>query len=934
MKVLVGILGFIAAKSLTSSVLATEGVLPTDLRCEYAVNLLGIDVAQPRLSWVLVSEQRAQVQTAYRVLVASSEESLAADSGDLWDSGKVASDQSIHVVYGGKPLRSGASVYWKVRAWDKNGRASPWSERAVWQMGLLERTDWKAKWIGAAGHSSPAMLRKTFALDLPVKRATAYVSALGLYELRLNGRRAGDHVLAPEWTDYNKRVQYQTYDVTQMLGAGENAVGALLGDGWYAGRIGISQIVAPGAPSRGFYGERPRFLFQMEVQFADGSRRTIVSDETWRGTTDGPVRSSCLLDGEVYDARLEMPGWDSPGFDGSAWKAVVTEEGDSAKLVSQLNEPIRIVEQLKPLQLTEPTPGVFVFDLGQNMAGWCRLKLRGPAGTVVTLRHAEVLRPDGNIYTDNLRVPKGGGPAGARQTDQHVLRGEGEEVFEPHFTYHGFRYVEVRGLTEKPSLDSLVGCVIHSAARRVGRFECSNPMLNKLMEDILWTQRSNMHSIPTDCPQRDERMGWLGDAQVFSQAACFNMDMARFFTKWLQDIRDAQADDGRYPDFAPHPFDPNRRFSGAPAWADGGVIIPWRLYVNYGDRKAVEEHFESAKRWVEYVRSQSPDCIWTGNRGNDYGDWLNGNTLILNGWPRSGAEVPKELLATAFFAHSTELLSKMAVVIGRTDDAERYSALLKSIKASFNRAFVKPDGRIHGDTQAGYALALHFNLIPDELRRAAAEHMVEAIKGRDCHLSTGIQTTTRLMLELTRNGYDEIAYRLINNRTPPSWGYMIERGATTIWERWDGYVEGRGFQDPGMNSFNHYAFGGVGEWMFRNITGINPDEENPGFKHFTIRPRPRRGGLFSARGEYQSVYGRIVSDWKSQGDSFVLRVEVPVNTTATVHVPAKSPFSVTESGKPTEKAEGVKFIRIEDGAAVYRLGSGNYRFASQPPSRQ
>ena len=912
---------------LSSSPVAAD-VTPTGLRCEYAVDPLCIDVTQPRLNWVLVSEERAEIQTAYRVLVASSEANLAADRGDMWDSGNVTSDQSIHVVYAGKPLRSRTRVHWKVRAWDRHGKASEWSKAATWRMGLLESTDWKAKWIGVGKPSPPVMLRKVFQLGSPVERATVYASALGLYELRLNGKRVGQHVLAPEWTDYHRRVQYQAYDVTEMLRPGDNAIGAILGDGWYAGRVGISHIVAPDGPERGFYGQQPYLLCQMEIELADGSKRIIASDESWKATTDGPIRSSCLLDGEMYDARMEMPGWDTPAFDDSAWKPVDVRDAIAAKLVAQPNEPIRIVEERKPLVVTEPTPGVFVFDLGQNMVGWCRLKVRGEAGTTVTIRHAEVLNPDGNIYTENLRVPAEGRPGGARQTDKYILRGEGEEVFEPHFTYHGFRYVEVRGLPQKPSLGSLVGCVFHSAAPRASQFACSSPILNKLMENILWTQRGNMHSTPTDCPQRDERLGWLGDAQVFSQAACFNMHMARFFAKWAQDIRDAQADDGRYPDFAPHPFDPDARFSGAPAWADAGVIIPWRLYVNYADRRILEEHFDSAKRWVEYVSSQSPEGVWTGKRGNDYGDWLNGDTLILDGWPRSGAAVPREVLATAFFAHSTELVSRMAAVLGRTDDARRYASLAESIKAAFNRAFVEPDGRIHGDTQAGYALALHFNLIPPDRRKEVAGHMVERIEARDWHLSTGIQSTTWLMLELTRNGYADVAYRLINNRTAPSWGYMIDHGATTIWERWDGYVEGRGFQNPGMNSFNHYAFGGIGEWMFRTIVGINPDEENPGYTHFTIHPRPG-GGLTWARGKYESMHGTIVSEWKIEDGSLTLNVTVPVNTTATVHVPAKEATAVSESGKPVEKAEGIDFLRFEDGAAVLRVGSGTYRFLSR-----
>ncbi len=921
------ILAMIAVSTLGFLASASADVTPTDLQCEYAVDAPSIDTLQPRLSWLLASEERAQVQTAYRILVANGEEKLARGIGDLWDSGKVASDQSIHVPYGGKPLRSRMRAYWKVRVWDKHGKPSPYSQRATWRMGLLDPSDWKAKWVGVAEESSPPMLRKTFRLASPVKEAALYATALGLYELRLNGRRVGDHLLAPEWTDYNKRIQYQVFDVTPMLRKGDNAVGVLLGDGWYAGRIGISHIIVPDGPQRGFYGQRPWFLLQLEIEFMDGSKQVVVSDPTWKATTDGPIRNSCILDGEMYDARREMPGWDEPGFDDGAWKPVAAKEGVSANLVAQPNEPIRIVKELKPIALTEPTPGVYVFDLGQNMVGWCRFRLEAPAGTVVTLRHGEVLAPDGNIYTDNLRVPKDDKPGGAKQIDTYICRGDGEEVFEPYFTYHGFRYVEVKGLPRKPSLDSLTGCVFHSDAPVIGSFECSSPMLNKLMQNIFWTQRGNLHSTPTDCPQRDERMGWMGDAQIFSQTMCFNMNMARFFAKWAQDIRDAQADDGRYPDFAPHPFDPNARFSGAPAWADAGTIVPWRVYVNYGDARILEQHFESAKRWVEYVRTQSPEGVWTGNRGNNYTDWLNGDTLNLEGWPHSGGGIPSEILATAFYAHSTDLVFRMAAVLGRTADAKRYASLFDAIKAAFNREFVKPEGRIQGDAQSAYALALHFNLLPKDRRELAVKHLLERIEERNGHLSTGIQSTNRLMLELARAGHSDVAYHLLNQRTPPSWGYMVDHGATTIWERWDGYIEGRGYQNPGMNSFNHYAFGAVGEWIYRNIVGINPNEKNPGYKRFTVRPR-LGGGLTWAKGKYESVHGTIASDWKIEGERFSLDVTVPVNTTATIYVPARDKSAVTESGKAAEKAEGITFLRMEEGAAVYKVGSGNYRFAA------
>jgi alpha-L-rhamnosidase len=898
---------------------------PTNLRCEYLVDPLGIDRTAPRLSWEMVDPRRGALQTAYHVLAADDPAKLNADDGNLWDTGRVESDKSTQIAYDGPPLRSRMRVWWKVRVWDREGRPSRWSAPASWTMGLPNASDWQAKWIGDPAPPpentdplAPPMLREAFELadSSAIKRATVYVTALGLYELRINGARVGDHMLAPEWTDYHQRIQYQTYDVTDLLRAGENALGVTLGDGWYCGRIGLTGIV-PDGPPRGIYGRQPRLLLQLEIERADGRIERIVSDETWKHTTEGPLRVADLLDGETYDARREMPGWDTPDFDDSGWKPVGVFDPPSAALVAQANEPIRVVGEIAPVRVNEPQPGIYVFDLGQNMVGWCRLRVRGSCGDEVTLRHAEVLNPDGSIYTDNLRS--------AKQIERYTLRGEGVEVFEPRFTYHGFRYVEVTGLREQPALDTLTGCVVHSAAPEVGEFECSSPLLNQLWQNILWTQRANMHSIPTDCPQRDERLGWMGDILAFAQTACFNMDMAAFFTKWIPDVREAQTDDGRYPDFAPHAFDPAVRFSGVPAWGDAGVFVPWCAYQNYGDKRMIEQHFESARRWVDWIHANNPDLLWKNQRGNDYGDWLNADTLQLEGWPKSGAAMPKDAFATAFFARSTEIVSKMAAVIGRDLEAEQYAALAADIRAAFNRAYVQPDGRMTGDTQAGYAIALHFNLLPAELRPAAAKRMVECFEKYDGQISTGFHSTICLMRELSGSGYNDEAYRLINNRKMPSWGYAIDHGATTIWERWDGYVEGRGFQNPGMNSFAHYAIGSVGEWMYRTIVGINPDPDVPAYKHIIIRPQPG-GGLTWARGAYHSIHGRIACEWRIEGSWITVDITVPANTTATVYVPTSDADSVTEGGGPAEDAVGVRFVEALDGTAGYRVGAGRYKF--------
>ena len=914
-----------------SAVMADSRVSVKQLRCEYRVNPLGIDVVKPQLSWVLHSTDRGQRQTAYRLLVASSPENLSAGEGDLWDSGKVESDETVHIVYQGEPLSSRLRCWWKVRAWDRNDKASDWSAPAMWSMGLLQPRDWQAQWVAGtkdrpgneAGPLPATMLRKAFVVDGPVKRATAYATGLGLYELHLNGRRVGDHLLAPEFTSYDKRIQCQTFDVSDLVARGDNAVGAILADGWhgeYFFGMPLKQAQRP------FQGQRG-FIMRLDIELLNGTTQTIVTDGTWRSTRDGPIRSSSLYNGEAYDARMETPGWDRAGFDDSLWDpAIVVERFAGANLVWQRNEPIRVVKDLAAVKMTEPKPGVYVFDIGQNMVGWCRLTVRGRAGTTVTLRHAEMLNPDGTIYTANLR--------GAKQTDVYIKRSDDVELYEPRFTYHGFRYVELTGISYRPAMymppyvpeaGDVVGRVFHSDSPDAGSFQSSSDQINKIMHMIEWVQRGNMHGIPTDCPQRDERAGWMGDIQAFSQTAIFSRDMAGFLSKWVLDVRDSQASDGRYPNFAP--MDHSRWKGGTPAWADAGTVVPWRMYQNYGDTRMIAEHYESARRWVDYVHSRNPNMRWENALGNKFNDWLNSDTLFMEGWPRTGGAVPPHVLATAFFAQSTEIVAKMAAVLGREDDARTYGQMFQRIKAAFNEKYVKPDGRIEGDTQAGYALALRFNLLPEKLRPKAAKHMVDGFARYGGHMSTGIQTSHRLMLELSRNGYNHEAYRLLNLRTCPSWGFMLEQGATTIWERWDGYVAGQGFQKPSMNSFNHWALGAVGEWIWRNIAGLNPDDSQPGWKHFTIEPRPG-GDITWARGQYNSIRGPIVSNWRIEDGLFHLDVTIPVNATATVSVPASDTDSITIDGEPANASQIVRLLRVENGRAEFAVASGRYQFVS------
>lgn len=898
------------------------GVVVSSLRCEYLVDPLAIDTREPRLSWIVESPLRGARQTAYRIFVSSSPARLAAGDGDLWDTGKVRSDRTIQIVYQGKTLSSRQDCFWKVRVWDRADKPSAWSKPARWRMGLLEPSDWSAEWIGdklpSVENVAATMLRREFTLTAKVKRAVIYASALGVYELRINGRRVGDQALAPEFTDYHTRTQYQTWDVTQLLHAGPNAIGALLGDGWYAGGVGLAQALVK--KRRNIYGDHTRLIAQLEIELADGKNERIITDGSWRTTREGPIRSSDILDGEVYDARREMPGWDNPGFDDGKWQPADVASGVKTMLVAQPNEPIRATREIRPVAVSEPKAGFYVFDMGQNMVGWCRLRAKAAAGTTVKLRHAEMLADDGMVYTDNLR--------GARQTDSYTVRGGGVETFEPHFTYHGFRYVEVTGLPGKPALGAVVGRVVHSAMAETGRFECSEPMLNKLWQNILWTQRGNMHSIPTDCPQRDERLGWMGDIQIFVGTGIFNMDMAAFFTKWMRDVRDAQAEDGRFADFSPHPFGKDKIFTGVPGWGDAGIVVPWRMWQYYGDRRILAESLESGRRWVEFIRRNNPDLLWKNKRGNDYGDWLNSDTFIYEGLPRKGGQVPKEVFATAMFAHATDLVSRMAAVLGDDDTATKYAALFEEIKAAFNRAYVDQDGRIQGNTQAGYALALHFDLLPEKARPLAVKHVIEGLAAYNGHMSTGFHSTYRMMLELTRAGHNEAAYRLIGQNTFPSWGYTIENGATTIWERWDGYVRGRGFQNKGMNSFNHYAIGAVGEWMHRVILGINNDDGYPGYEHFILRPYPG-GGLKWAKGSYDSIRGRIESGWSLDRGKLKLEVTIPANTSATVYVPAEDAAGVKESGKPAVGSKGVRLMGTEEGAAVFRVQSGRYVFETK-----
>lgn len=749
------------------------------------------------------------------------------------------------------------------------------------------------------------LLRKAFAVTKKIKKATLYASAKGLYEITINGKKAGNQVLAPEWTDYHKRIQYQTYDVTSSLKNGVNVIGAMLADGWYAG-------VLFSHPERGSYGFDRRLIGQLEIVFEDGTTRRVVTDESWKVLKNGPIQMASLFDGETFNAGLLPTNWQNPDFEDSKWEGVVVDSSVSQILSAQANEPIKVIQEIKSVAITKVKDSTYIFDLGQNIAGWVNLKLSYNPKTRITFRHGEVLDDKGQLYVANLR--------GAKQVDVY-LPGIADSVnYEPRFTYHGFRYVEISGLSREPELANVTGKVVASASPVAGDFSCSSPELNKLWTNILWTQRGNMHSVPTDCPQRDERAGWMGDAQVFSQTSIFNMDMGAFYTKWMRDLRDSQQPDGRFPDYAPQ-VGTFGNFYNAPGWGDAGVLIPWKMYENYNDLSILASQYESMKAYVDYIRKFNRDLLWKNGRGNNYGDWLNGNWIISKDYPKEGGKVPDDVYSTAFFYKSTQTVTKVARLLNKRKDQLHYDSLATGIRDAFIKEYISSDGTIQGNTQAGYALALEFGLVPEPLKKSAAAQMVEAVKKYDYRISTGIQSTIRLMNQLSEHGYSDIAYQLIESHRFPSWLYSIDQGATTIWERWDGYVKGRGFQDVGMNSFNHYAIGAVGEWMYRSILGITTDQ--PGYKQFVIKPQVG-GSLTWAKGSYHSIAGKIAVEWKKSADSFELKVEVPANTTAKVFLPVGN--KLIESTKSIDNIKTVRVLESNENGTLVLVQSGSYNF--------
>ncbi len=793
------------------------------------------------------------MQSAWFVRVAT--DNSFSGKGIIWESGWQQSGASILNAYAGPELKSGVRYFWQVRVRDNKERTSQWSSPAFWETGLLSKDDWTAKWIeieGDTGRYSPSPhFRKEFTIEKNIASARIYVTSHGFYELHLNGKKVGDQVLTPGWTTYGKRLQYQVYDITGNLAKGKNAVGAVLGDGWYRGTLGWGTNWA-------IYGKTLGLLAQVKIRFTDGTETTVITDETWTCNQDGAIRMSDVYNGETYDANKKLTGWDLPGYDESKWKKVKTGSYNN-NLVASEGAPVKKIEEIKPVKIFRSPKGSLLVDMGQNMVGWVRLKVNGPKGSVVTLRHAEVLDKYGEFYTENLRSAK------CQLT--YTLAGTGDETYEPRFTFMGFRFVEVSGFPGTLTADNITGVVIHSEMSPTGSYECSNPLVNQLQRNIIWGQKGNFVDVPTDCPQRDERLGWTGDAQAFCRTAAFNFDVSAFFTKWLKDLALDQKQGGEVPDVIPDVLNPQNATSAAPSagWGDVSVITPWTMYTVFGDVEFLKTQYPSMKKWVEYIRKKAGDSyIWKG--GSKYGDWLFYHPPVNSHTAADGYTEP-DFIATAFYAHSASLLAQAAKVIGKTDDEKTYTDLYNKIRDVFIHEYVTPAGRVGTCSQTSYILALRFGLLPEELRSKAAEFLVADIRSRRNHISTGFLGTPYIAHELSKAGYTDVAYDLLLQETYPSWLYPVKMGATTIWERWDGQKTDSTFQDAGMNSFNHYAYGAIGDWMYRISAGIETAE--PGYKKLILQPHPT-GRLSYAKAAFESPYGKVASGWERKDGKIIV----------------------------------------------------------------
>lgn len=911
------------------------------LNVEYLPNPLGIDEIRPRLAWQLSSSYRNKAQSAYRILVASSLDLLEKEEGDLWDSGKKPSSANKQIGYSGQPLNSKNSYYWKVKVWDENDLPSDWSEVGFWSMGILADKEWQAEWIGYTTKDMnekdtlwlppSAQLRKSFTPKAKVKRATVYVSALGIFDMSINGRKVGKDLFAPGWTDYNKRVYYKTYDVTDHLLNGENVIGAVLGDGWYSGYVGPYSLGRP--RNRELYGKTPGLLCQLDIEYEDGSRQQVVSDESWKAN-EGPIVFSDLLMGETYNANLEMEGWNAPGFDASNWQGVSLHQGTKGVVEAYPGNCVQVYDQLPTENITKVQDGVYIFDLGQNFAGHARLKIKGNANDTIVMRFGEMLHPDGRLMTENLRF--------ARATDTYILKGNELETWEPRFTYHGFRYVEVKGLKSEPEKDMVTGVAVSSATPRSSTFHSSDDMLNQLYSNVVWTQRSNFMDVPTDSPQRDERLGWLGDAQIFSKSALYNCKLGPFYKKWIQDVEDAQYDFGAYANFAPQPYPKLVWYS--PGWMEAGIMIPYNVFKFYGDTRLIEKHYASMTKFMDYHIKKTegryfyPENSWTEiNPKGGFGDWLS----------LTDKNLAHDLMASIYFANAVNLMAEMSSAIGEKDKAQYYQKIFVEATQAIKEHYLSGEGKFgineeaYGDgkgyfegekgftghTQSAYASALYFDVLKASEHEGVVNNLANLVEQADGKPTSGILGIRQLLPGLAKAGLSDLAYQILLNKDYPGWGFEIENGATTIWERWNSYTHEKGFNGPmnaKMNSFNHYAFGAVSEFLFSNMAGIQP--QTAGFNQILIQPDFGDKSIGELSASYSSINGLISSSWSLNGNKVSLDVQVPVNTRANVVVPADDIDLILEGGKPISNLEGVKVDYTTDDNTIINIGSGHYNF--------
>lgn len=890
----------------TLGFLSTEAqVKVVNLLCENLKDPIGIDVLEPRMSWQIVSNKRDVIQTAYEIRVSKSEISNSEKNEFIWSTGKITSDSSVYVVYQGPTLKTNCKYYWQVRIWNNKDEVSNWSDPSFWEMGILNKSDWKAHWIEQGfpldtTRPSP-LFRKTFNIRKTVKSATAYITALGLYNAIINGSEISDTYFDPGWTDYKKRLQYQAFDVTNLLKQGKNAIGVSLGDGWY---------------KRFYIGKDPKLalLFQINIEFSDGTETYIVSDTTWKCST-GEVRKSEIFDGGIFDARKKKEGWADPKYDEREWSHVIARDSIDMKLIGTLCEPIRAHEKLKVKKIFTTPKGEKVIDFGQMLAGWVRFRVSGNAGDTVKIFHSDVLDKSGNFYTKNLWGEK---------EDVYVLNGKGAETFEPQFTYQGFRYIKVEGYPGQLKPENFIAVALYSDMEETGEFRCSDSLVNRLQQNIKWTQKGTFFSVPAATSDRDERLGW-DDTQLFSSTAAFNMRVNNFYAKWLWDLREDQLPDGKVPLLFPNVAD---TVGGVAGWGDAATIVPWNVYLSYGDKRLLRSQYSSMKAWLGYIGKHSTNNLWNvGFPWWTYGDWLfyTGADPSWTGW---GPPAPTDiyLIAQCYYANSIQIVIDAAKALNKSDDVLKYSKLLRLVKNAFMNEYVTKSGRLISGTQTAYVLALKFNMYPDSMRHAAAEKLVGNITDYHYHLSTGELGAAHLCSVLTSTGYADTAYKVFLQRSYPSWLYPVTMGATSIWERWDTIKPDTTFSNPIMNSFDIPQLGSVGNWLYTDVAGINTYSDGAGYKHIKIKPYIPKQGLTFAEARLETYYGEVYSHWQKTEEGLILDVDIPPNTKATIYIPAENLNNVYESSEKVATRKTFVNTDREKGYVLLEVGSGNYHF--------